>query len=1146
MNELVPLEMELSGHTLIEASAGTGKTYTITSLFLRLILEQGLEVSQILIVTFTKAATEDLKDRVRHRLKIALDHARGDACKDDFVASLLERSARLHGKKKIRILIERAIISLDEAAIFTIHGFCQRMLSDYAFETETSFDMELIPSHEDLLLEAARQFWRQEFYGADPWLAKAIISLFPGPGQMLQTLRPLLGLEPVMIEPKADLGKCLENKTVLDALFLELKTMWTNKRRQIVSLLEDDNSLVRRRAVLKKKGIIEAAKALDEFFEQEEIDLFSLWDLKQMPFSQRLLENCLKKGYSTPPCHPFFKKWDTLIETHDTWWTYMKAALLERASNKIRQICTGIKQRLGLFAFDDLLVKMDKALCSPNGPRLAAMLRKRFKVAMIDEFQDTDQVQYRIFEKIYPSSQHDLLIMIGDPKQSIYAFRGADIFTYLNARSKVGEERRFGLAKNWRSSPGLVEAVNFLFTRRKYPFVFEAIPYHEVKSRDPRLPFLQDPDLSGDLIIWKPDEDSKNNTSHASMNKSEARRVLSDGCAGEIARLLAGGAQGRILIKDPSGKSHPVRSSDIAILVRNRTQAEVMRNALSKAGISCVYHANQSVFSTDEAWEFLMVLRAAATPGDLSAVSTALATDAMGWNAKEIAALREHPEKWEDISSAFFELRSLWLRRGVLVMFRQMIHQLGIAHRLLQLPGGERRLTNWFQLAELLDEKRPEVSGIEAELSWLANQIELGGSDEEGQQMRLESDRQLVTIMTIHRSKGLEFPIVFVPFIWDSSSGANRQNLLQYFDEKQGCYVIRTDHGQMRSEMERQRLAEETRLLYVALTRAVVRCYISWGRFKSSENSALYYLLQGYEIEGPERCPASNITPIPGPVEKEIRTDDDTTLLYEVRQVTRRVRQRFGVESFSSLSMEEQGDDSLYHFQKGPEPLEGHGKDIFSFPRGALPGNCIHKILENVDFSHDDSEAILGKCRLALAEWGLDPTWDHVLLEMVENVTGTQILPDIRLKAIPPDQMVKEMEFSSFFSSIIDVPSSLRQALDRYESGIIRGFVDLLFAHDGLYYVADYKSNYLGDKLQDYRIEKLRQAMTIHDYHLQAEIYALALHRLLSKTMADYRFNQHFGGVVYLFVRGIHPSSNGKTGVLFIPREEIGKRLGLC
>ena len=1149
MKVLNPLKMDLAGYALIEASAGTGKTYTITSLFLRFLLELELEVRNILMVTFTQAATEELKDRVRKRLREALACARGTKCRDEFISSLLERAAAGCGREKVRFMLERAIISLDEAAVFTIHGFCQRMLSEYAFETGSAFDTELVPSQDDILLEAASELWRRKFYRSEPWLGSIIASMFSEPGKMLSTVRPLLGPVPVKIEPAAALNECLYEKTALDDGIRELEKLWRGEREKIVNTVIEDKALKRQKKILKIEGIQGAAAEIDELFDRNDLSAFSLDGMKEMPFSLEFLSRHLKKGSQSPLSHPFFRKWDDVRASCHGWCVRLKSALINETVTGIKGISWEIKERRGFFSFDDLLVRMERALSSREGKYLAKTLRHRFRAALIDEFQDTDPVQYSIFSRIYPVPERHRLVLIGDPKQSIYGFRGADIFTYLKARSRVGRTHRFGLARNWRSSPGLVEAVNFLFSRSDRPFVYEDIPYFEVKSRDPVLPRLMDPGLQGDFIIWTPGENGKEDEKSAVINKGTARRTISRGCAVEISRLLSRNIrQEGIQIKEVDGSTRRLKAGDIAILVKSAAHAAEVKEALSSAGISCVYHARESVFSTEEAVEFLMMLKAAANPGDPGALSTALATEAAGWTAAEIDELRHSETKWNDLSSIFQEFYSLWQKSGFLVMFRVMIHRLEIARRLLSLPGGERRLTNWFQLSELFEEAAHDAPGMDGGLSWLSTRISLQQSVEDRQQLRLESDRELVTIMTIHGSKGLEFPVVFVPFAWDIGSPRRSDEFTRYFDRQRGCYVA--DAGKTKrasEESERQSLAEELRLLYVALTRARVRCYISWGNFRGAEKSALKYLFQ--EISDLEKCGAVKVTPVPEKGHQAEGMTDAAACLYSVREVERPVKQVFGVESFSSLILDERDDIETPDIEEKPAAPSPEERNIFSFPRGAAPGNCIHSVLETMDFSDKGTKDLLENCRRSLAAWGLDRKWDQVLSEIVQNVVSTEILPGIRLRDIPADDMVREMEFTSFFRKEKGeaekcLSKGARLLLSRYDSGMIRGFIDLLFQKDGRYYVADYKSNYLGGSLDDYQIPAMKLAMEEHGYCLQAEIYALALHRLLSKNLAGYSFHKHFGGAVYLFARGIRPSSRGERGVYFISPKQIALRAG--
>ena len=556
-------------------------------------------------------------------------------------------------------------------------------------------------------------------------------------------------------------------------------------------------------------------------------------------FTARRLATALKRGHQ-PPQHPFFTACDRLAAAHEplsasyTQRCYaLKVALWEFCQQELRRR----KRRRQAVSYDDLLLNLEEALQSPQGHELAAALRHRYPVALIDEFQDTDPVQYRIFRQVYQGTTAPVFF-VGDPKQAIYSFRGADVFAYLRACRDV--DHHYTLDVNWRSDPGLIQAVNTLFASAHRPFLFDDITFHPVQPAPQQAEALHEHGCQvSELRLWflEGREDGRR------VSKTDATFLAAQATAAEIARLLTLGAHGAAQVG-----SRPLSGGDIAVLVRTHREGRVVRDALLRQRVASVQLGQDNVFNSWEAMELERVLRAVANPSSESLVRGALATVMLGHTGEQIYAMPEDEQLWEDRVAAFYDYHYLWRDRGFASMLRTLLSQEHVAPRLLGFQDGERRLTNLLHLAELLQAAADrQRTGMEGLLKWLEERRRTEASDDEEEQLRLESDEHLVKIVTIHKSKGLEYPIVFCPFLWSGGLWSRKEPTLS-FHHPDAEYQPVLDLGSTRLDASRayachEEVAENLRLLYVALTRARHCCYIVWGAVSDMETAPLAWLL---------------------------------------------------------------------------------------------------------------------------------------------------------------------------------------------------------------------------------------------------------------------------------------------------------------
>ncbi|MDH3721932.1 MAG: UvrD-helicase domain-containing protein, partial [Desulfobacteraceae bacterium] len=594
-----PINTPLTGTNLIEASAGTGKTYTIAGLFLRLILENQLTVNQILVVTFTKAATEELKERIRNTLLDAKSALLKNSSHDVFVKTIVNK----YDNRALAIqLIQDALMDFDNAAIFTIHGFCQRILHENAFETQSLFDTKLVADPTGLTREIVDDFWRRHVYSLPMEFISYLLKKISGPEYFIRLLTKNRTTD-VKIVP--EIGKPeLASLNDFRALFKRLRTIWPNSRIQVTHLLKDSSlsgsvygslKTVAMQAGISKRDLMVASmiESMDKFVDINSagFPLFKGFE----KFTATKIENSTRKNYR-PLSHEYFDICDSLyhkgVSLESEMETYLMYFKVQCFKITREQLLVRKKQNNIQF-YDDLLIKLKKALEDNGGKNLVQIIRKKYSAALVDEFQDTDSFQYNIFTRIFDSKKNTLF-MIGDPKQSIYSFRGADIFSYMKAARNT--DSKYTLIKNWRSDPNLITAVNTIFSNIKTPFVFDKIGFEKGISGK-KIRSMKERYLPG-LTLWYLGENKKAKTTKP-LSKTESVSVIAKAVSGEISRLI---------LENKNNPSHDIHAKDIAVLVRTNRQAQIIKKNLSLKGIPSVLYLTGDIFHTHEAMEMERIL----------------------------------------------------------------------------------------------------------------------------------------------------------------------------------------------------------------------------------------------------------------------------------------------------------------------------------------------------------------------------------------------------------------------------------------------------------------------------------------------------------------------------------------------------------
>lgn len=1156
------MALDLAGTHLIEASAGTGKTYTIASLFLRLLLEKRVPVESILVVTYTVPATDELKTRIRDKLRQAREAFVHGASDDQFMTWLIDRVGG--GAQAVGIL-DDALARFDETAISTIHGFCQRMLREMAFETSSPFETELVADQADMVAAIADDFYRMHITACDvPEFISFARSRRVRP-EWFMGLAGQRNLAAAVIPESDHAGAAGNMKAALGVYrnaFTALKEAWPQDRDEIAMTLADPRNF--------RQNMINAGNAPALL---SELDLFLAATRPDLPmpeamnkFSQEYIEKA-KKSTAVFTGHRFLALCETLHEAASALADVMEEVLTSLKVEFLGFLDRALarrKERQGVLHFDDLLLRMHNALLSRSGEALAETVRARFTAALIDEFQDTDPLQYEIFTRCFAGST---LFFIGDPKQAVYSFRGADVFTYAKAAAAVAETNTHTLLHNWRSTPGLIDAVNAVFSGETDPFVFDWIRFEPAEP----APKKDRKDLAGvdgrPLTVWFLGADDG-----ARFTVEQAKRAVCRAVAFEISRLLNLSGTGVVTLG-----SEALKPRDMAVLVRTNTQARMVRDTLHDAHIPCVLYSDENVFGSLEAFEMEMLLSALAEPTREGLVRTALMTRIFGLDAAAVDAFGRDEAAWEGWIERFRTWHEAWARSGFTPMIRRLLDGEHVRERLLELDGGERTLTNVLHIAELLG--RTETAGklgMQGLRKWLAERRDpsLPGSDE--YQLRLESDEDAVRVMTVHKSKGLEFPVVFCPFAWGAPREEKGEAVL-FHDEANNAVLDlgSAEQDDHRRQAGLEELAENVRLLYVALTRARNRCYVAWGEVKGAERSAMAHLLghlgeqdlragleEYLDRETDQACVTDLPEDRPDPLGAAAASPDEPA----ARVFSRAIDRTWGMASYTSfirgLHAQEEGADRdvlPYSAEDGAEEKGKKARDIFSFPRGARAGTILHEVFERIDFTAGEAgmRSVVGE---TLAGQGFDPTWTDAVTSMVRRVLDVDLggfsLAGVRdgdrltelefmypIRTVTPEVLVGALEGS--MQGSLPVPTS-RFSFDPVR-GFLRGFMDLVFRHDEKYYLVDWKSNHLGDHVEDYSQDALSHVMVRDGYVLQYHLYCVALHRYLGQRLEGYDYDEHFGGVFYVFLRGVDPGRGMACGVFRARpgREVIGTLEGM-
>ncbi len=1149
----------LAGKHLIEASAGTGKTYNITRIYLRLLVERGLSVEQILVMTFTKDATEELRGRIEAFLRQAIQEWPQLVATDSYFKQINTRV----GQQEAILRLKKALLYLDEAAIYTIHGFCKRVLSQHAFASGVAFNVQMEADCQDLLLEACQDWYRvlgQQSVSEFMLLAE----FWPVPESFLSHFSKAINYQhSVALVTVAEVIDSFHH--LVRRAYQDLTQAQDQLDSYLIAVKKPAEQLVRQQelqALLAWLQQVEAATV--------QSDDFDVNNLTVMPDAFLDGRRYGRSKFKADIIVIFASANEVKSQIKKLAKSIARAQALDIARRGIYHIRGDLmakKQQLGLLNFDDLITTLASALSLEKDPqgRFSDTLFNQYPVALVDEFQDTDPQQFAILQAIYYRQMQAALYMIGDPKQAIYGFRGGDVFAYLSARDAC--DHQWLMETNWRSTALMIQGYNRLFYGNplseapKDVFGY-AIPYLPVNAPDNGLdkPCL----LTGDSdrkplqFIHFTTVDPKTEQA-ATQVKQSFRPVIADWCAEEIVALLTPASTADVSLK----------AKDIAILVRDGTEALLIKQALNSRGLASVFLSNRAnLLHSEQTIQLIAVLKGILFLENDRLYTAALASGLLGYYPEKLYQLQQDDLAWQALKFTFSQLRDEWLYKGFIGMALQLMHQQ------INLPkqDKDRALTNLLHLFEILQSASQRHRQPQELLYWFEQQASLDNPETQAE-LRLESDADLLRIITQHGSKGLEYPVVFIPFATrhkDPLRFGNRAISFIEYHDKQGQLQLSLDGSAVAKQaMAAEAYAETIRLLYVAVTRAEQRCYICTTAFDRYQQSPLGLTLQwsaeqdmltsltGLAQECPNAIAVEHISQAPTDI--SLYQQEIVAFTPEVAKFTGRIERDWWLSSFSALSKNlRHGGISTPDRDNQSIDLGADGQLIsaqlrFTLAKGAHSGNLLHDILEHTDFEQPNWQQSMkdpllkyGALPLGYCQQDLQ-TWLKQILES-PLVQADCCLADISLA-----KSLRESEFyfpmaSANSKQLADLVTQHRQAqlteystnteltLPAYQElkGMMHGFIDLVFEHEGKFYVCDYKSTYLGDSFSDYQKDKLQENIEKNYYDLQYLIYALALHRHLRHALPDYQPELHFGGIYYFYLRGMSQlPENQEAGVYY-------------
>ncbi|WMY97482.1 MAG: exodeoxyribonuclease V subunit beta [Arsenophonus sp.] len=1196
INYLNPFTLSLKKRVLIEASAGTGKTYNIVIIYLRLLLGQRessslfkfnvpLDVSEILVLTFTENAKDELLVRIKKSIrKLRKACINETKCFDESIYQTI--LSKIRNKKIAFQLLSLAEINISHASIYTIHGFCRRILSEFFFELKIPSKYSILNNEEHIEKQACMDFWRRFLYPLDYSICNNVFQCFKNPQELLSVIKPYLYGELPLFFNKELIYESIEKYHIrIINNINKFKKTWLKYSSKMIDILM--NVLILNRRIYNLHNLNIWIENINIWAKQNTLD-YNIPSIL-FYFSKTKISTLIKENFSDLNQYHIFSEIDHILKKKYT----LKNILIVKSIFFVRKKIYQKKISNRTFGFDDLLSILDYNLLDKKN-NLGKIIQRKYPMIIVDEFQDTDLRQYRILSNIYQNKEYTGLFLFADPKQSIYSFRDANIFVYIKAKKEI--KNVYFLKENWRSSKDMIESINKLFMYKKNVFLFQDIPFYKVYPSN----------LSKKLKIY-----SKNNKISAlnfyyldykKYKNIDLKEIIADYCASHIYNYLYFNNNDIVLCKN--NISNKIKHSDIIILVRNYSESLIIKKSLEKFNITTqIISEIVNIFQTAEAYDLVLILNAIIYPDNNNFLRTALATRLIGLSINEICYLNENEIAWSKKISNFFNYLNLWNENGISIMLKTIISDYEIVSNLLKDEiNGKKRLMNLFQLIEILEEQSLLFYDKYSLIQWLIKKIYNSEFDEKYQQIfSEESNKKIIRITTIHKSKGLEFPIVWIPF----GCSVFKKNICSFHQKDNLRSTI--DFYPSQDELSisyKEYLSEEIRLLYVAMTRSIFCCHVGiLFNIKKKNRTLLFYrnvleYIFNFNLNDQNKSFEKSIKKLSSDVisffsiqEQDIKLislinkkinlnqknkfkhntfiKDNLSKFLSEKKFSRFIDNDSQIISYSKLKNDTNlnilneknlfSSEISYFFKNSFKKKQIKKNNLYSihtFPKGLHTGIFFHHLLEKIYFNKRVNKFwLLKKIKI----FGFEINWISILKRWLFNILNTPLLKNgLMLSKIKSNEKLKEIFFHFSINNQIEC-NELNKIIKKYDhlsrlaslltfkkvSGILKGSIDLICLWKNKFYIIDYKTNWLGDNTLKYNFKNIKSEMIKNRYDIQYQFYTLALHRYLQYRLKKYSYNKNFGGVIYVFLRGINPKYLGYGIYHVIPSFKLIKELDI-
>ncbi len=1148
------LKSKLYKSSLIEASAGTGKTNIVSLLYLRFLLKinisnkfNNLNINNILIVTFTDLATLEIKSRILNNIRFLKESCILKKCVNNEIIEIYE-----YIKNSVNIinLLIQLEYQIDNISIFTIHSFCKKIIFNNFLEFNINYNSNIISNEFYLIYELVIIYWYKNISNLSSKIIKIIITYWYNYNKLHKTIIPLYNHIKIDFNFNRKKYKNINScyKFIINHINI-FKSLWNLKKKYIYNYL----------CLIKKH--IKNIYDIDSLFKE-----INLW-VKDETLNFNLPNNLIKLSYNSLIYNNIvIFKYDIFI--YIEYLLY----LVKDLHNYIILDCIFFinknlekrKKKYSLISFNDLIIKLNNYLNIDFKESLINILRKNFPIVLIDEFQDTDIYQFNIFNNIYIKNNTNLytkIILIGDIKQSIYSFRGANIFHYISIKKLVNHCYTFNI--NWRTSYFLNKSINYIFSYFKYPFYYKEILYIKSKSclNSKKFYILKNKKLDSSLKIFYI-------YNYSGLNK---KYKLAEYCAYQILNLLN---KKYSLIDKFTFKNRYIKFSDISILVYNNNEINIILEVFNKFNLPIIgFNNTKNIFNISESLEIYYIIKSILNPVSKLDLKNALLTKLFGYNIFNINKFINNNKLFNYILEEFYLYYDIWNNHGFYSMIKFIIKKKKIIIK--KLNNFNKYITNILHISEILYKVNLKLNDKFLLLNWFENKLKnINNICKTKYYIRSSYYKyESINVTTIHKSKGLQYNIVWLPFLISLSKYYNYYffNNKKNFKYNIDLYKFKFNKNLMLNEI----YSEEIRILYVALTRAIYQCNI----FLYNNNNINNYFRNIYSY-------INNIFNI----DLEKKNINFSNIKYKFIFI-KYINLKLYLSNYEKkiyILKQKKGKKNIINYKN--ISLCKFNKNIFNYskikllmnynfnlniniklnkynkynlgnlPKGKKIGNVLHYILEIINFKN---ELNFNYLLFILYKFQVNKKWIFIIKYMLLNLLNYKFiflnvnLVNIKYKNIFKEfnfvlSLKKKIDFDQYFnlSSKYDLitKSCLNNNIEDILYGYLDGVIDLIFIYKNCYYIVDYKTNWLGYHYTDYNYENMFNSMCDNRYDIQYQIYSIALHRYLNIKLSNYNYNVNFGGIYYIFLRGLNLNSKFRSiyGIYYIkPKFKLINKLNL-